>query len=395
MISTIPIIKKVRAQVACSLFLSILLLPMSANAEQVLSLFVNGQPQPYMTGPLGSHLGVEPVTGKIKREIDGSRLSLGAIQSYVDISSPMAGIYSIELNGSYAENIMIAVRYYDSTNGVDYERTLQALFHGKPLNFSVSFDPDLDKPLIINSPAGSAPKNLTIVEKLGFGQLTWNASENDDDISYRVYARSERSPFYALIGEVQTNTFDTPHAVRLNNSGETWDYIVVAVTNDGRESLYSNAIDNRIRLISNFGVDIRSGSFPLTVSFYDRSSGEPTSWSWDFDNDGVEDSNEENPTFTYNEPGIYDVKLLISGQLGSEQNIRYRYIQVEASVVLVGDLDGDGDVDRNDIAIITALRRTPATGPNDPNDINGDGTINLGDARMLVQLCTRPRCAVD
>ena len=65
------------------------------------------------------------------------------------------------------------------------------------------------------------------------------------------------------------------------------------------------------------------------------------------------------------------------------------------AIAATGDLDGDGDVDRNDLNIILAARNTPATGPDDPRDIDGDGTITGLDARRLVILCTRPRCATE
>lgn len=56
-------------------------------------------------------------------------------------------------------------------------------------------------------------------------------------------------------------------------------------------------------------------------------------------------------------------------------------------------LDGDGDVDWNDMNIILAARNSLADGPNDPSDLDGDGRISGLNARKLVTLCTRPRCA--
>src|SRR5690606_24017650 len=59
---------------------------------------------------------------------------------------------------------------------------------------------------------------------------------------------------------------------------------------------------------------------------------------------------------------------------------------------LVIDLDGDGDVDQNDVNIVLAARNTTA-GVNDQRDVNGDGVITTSDVRALTLQCTRPRCA--
>ncbi|MCR9248625.1 MAG: PKD domain-containing protein, partial [bacterium] len=62
-------------------------------------------------------------------------------------------------------------------------------------------------------------------------------------------------------------------------------------------------------VIVDFSADVQSGPAPLTVKFTDESSGSPTSWQWDFDNDGNVDSTEQNPTHVFAAPGSYSVKL--------------------------------------------------------------------------------------
>jgi len=66
-----------------------------------------------------------------------------------------------------------------------------------------------------------------------------------------------------------------------------------------------------------------------------------------------------------------------------------------ATEPIPGDLDGDGDVDRDDMNIILAARNSLANGPDDPRDLDGDGRITGLDARKIVPLCTRPRCATQ
>lgn len=47
------------------------------------------------------------------------------------------------------------------------------------------------------------------------------------------------------------------------------------------------------------------------VCFVDSSIGNPISWDWDFNNDGVTDDNIPNPCYTYNMPGTYTFKLTV------------------------------------------------------------------------------------
>ena len=80
--------------------------------------------------------------------------------------------------------------------------------------------------------------------------------------------------------------------------------------------------------VAGFSADKKSGYVPLTVKFTDNSSNSPTSWAWDFDNDGKTDSTTQNPTFTYKTPGTYSVKLTVSNPGGSDEELKSNYITV-------------------------------------------------------------------
>jgi hypothetical protein len=58
----------------------------------------------------------------------------------------------------------------------------------------------------------------------------------------------------------------------------------------------------------------------------------------------------------------------------------------------VCDVNGDGAIDRNDIAAILLARNTAAK-PGDPRDANGDGIISVEDARLCALACTNSQCA--
>ena len=83
-------------------------------------------------------------------------------------------------------------------------------------------------------------------------------------------------------------------------------------------------------LTADFSADITFGVAPLTVNFSDQSTGEPTNWEWDFDNDGIIDSAEQNPEWTYPQEGSYSVSLTISDQLNNyDTEIKEDYILVQ------------------------------------------------------------------
>lgn len=60
---------------------------------------------------------------------------------------------------------------------------------------------------------------------------------------------------------------------------------------------------------------------------------------------------------------------------------------------LMCDINMDQVIDRTDIMMICAARNTAASEPDDPLDIDGNGTINMNDGRQCVRECTLPHCA--
>jgi len=84
----------------------------------------------------------------------------------------------------------------------------------------------------------------------------------------------------------------------------------------------------------------RTGEVPLTVQFSDTSVGLGiTSWQWDFNDDGIIDSTEQNPTFTYYTIGQPTVKLVVND--GQNTVIKPVYINpLSATITGGGTIQG-------------------------------------------------------
>ena len=77
--------------------------------------------------------------------------------------------------------------------------------------------------------------------------------------------------------------------------------------------------------VANFSAEPREGEWELLVNFTDLSTGNPTSWSWEF-GDGAT-SSEQNPSHTYSE-GIYTVSLTVTNEAGSDTEEKSDYVIV-------------------------------------------------------------------
>jgi len=112
---------------------------------------------------------------------------------------------------------------------------------------------------------------------------------------------------------------------------------------EGQITCYSGGYP--VRITADFTADITEGPAPLTVKFFDASLAENTtiiSWEWDFDSDGTIDSQEQNPTWVFEESGSYNVSLTISDGTISDSEVKEDYITVIPieQLLLIGNISG-------------------------------------------------------
>ncbi len=94
----------------------------------------------------------------------------------------------------------------------------------------------------------------------------------------------------------------------------------------------SFSFDASAQVTADFSASTVAGCPTLTVKFTDISTGNPTSWTWDFGN-GTPPSNLQNPSTTYPTPGVYTVTLTASNGTSSNTKIKTNYILVNKAPI--------------------------------------------------------------
>jgi len=97
------------------------------------------------------------------------------------------------------------------------------------------------------------------------------------------------------------------------------------------ESALNLAVESfeTIELIADFNVSSTNIYLGDEVQFTDNSIGEPLTWAWDFENDGVYDSSEQHPSHIYNSEGTYSIKLKVTRNTTQDILIKEDLINVE------------------------------------------------------------------
>jgi PKD repeat protein len=169
--------------------------------------------------------------------------------------------------------------YVDVTHGLHFPAVDETTGHGPALSGSWSgdgFSLHSDKPFTITLSSG-----LTVTRTL---LLSSGVISNSGEILTGVY--------------LETLTGLTPEPMEITGEFQLWRLpLALAPT-------------------ANFGAFPASGPPPLTVTFNDLSSNEPTAWAWDFGDGGA--STEQHPTHVYSQPGMYDVTLTATNAIGAD-----------------------------------------------------------------------------
>ncbi len=154
-------------------------------------------------------------------------------------------------------------------------------------------------------------------------EMTGDITTTNNRIIY-ILTNAFTDEYFCTVVDYADETFT------LNETGETgyfehpveldasWDLqgvraIVIVQSFTGNHQVYQAVSTPFTGMLAVIDASITEGPAQLTVSFQSLSFpvGEITAWEWDFDGDGVIDSEDESTFHIYDTPGVYDVSLTI------------------------------------------------------------------------------------
>ena len=161
------------------------------------------------------------------------------------------------------------------------------------------------------------PQSGLVPLKVTFTDLTTNKPTNWSWVFGDGGSSAEQNPVY-------TYTKPGNYTVNLTASNK-------AGVSSKEKPQYINALPSVVKPIADFNANPTSGMVPLNVTFTDLSKNGPTSWQWSF-GDGSS-SIQQNPVYTYQQPGVYSVCLNVSNAAGSDSVTKPELIHANPNVV--------------------------------------------------------------
>ncbi|MDX2002924.1 MAG: PKD domain-containing protein [Chitinophagales bacterium] len=170
------------------------------------------------------------------------------------------------------------------------------------------------------------------------------------------------------------NTYTSPGVYQVYMRVE---YPVINCIDSAIASLTVNA-----PAVARFGLDTNVVCQGSTVTLLDSSAGVPTAWRWDFGNGDT--ATVQNPTYTFNTVGVFDVALRVSNVCNTDDTTQ----QIEVRVLPSFSLGNDTSFCKPDSILLTAylgadsyLWSTGATTESIyfldvPNDVRVTATVN-------------------
>ncbi|MCB9259646.1 MAG: T9SS type A sorting domain-containing protein [Ignavibacteriales bacterium] len=110
---------------------------------------------------------------------------------------------------------------------------------------------------------------------------------------------------------------------------------VAFIQNQSSKEIYQSIMEDVVyvkQLEAIFAINEHVGISPFTVKFYDQSTSTDSTqiitWEWDFNNDGIIDSEEQEPTWTFEDEGEYVVSLTVKDGIETYKKVKNSFVNV-------------------------------------------------------------------
>lgn len=246
----------------------------------------------------------------------GSYSILGTIDTLVADIAGMSfnhlnnTMYTIDYSGNlYTLNLQNAALNLIGNTGISFPITLAANLNGQL--YSVSLNDDA---LYQINPYNA---NSTYIGWIGF------------DVNYNQDMEFDHNTGSLFYTSVDYNGYSSLRIIDLLNGNAYW-YSDMATQSSYSGFAIAYQSSSYPIVEASFMASPLSGDAPLTVYFSDMSTGNPTSWFWDF-GDGFYSSTQY-PVHTYSTPGIYSVTLIAANAMYVDTAFSANLIQVTEPV---------------------------------------------------------------
>lgn len=182
--------------------------------------------------------------------------------------------------------------------------------------------------------------HLTINAGLnGSWNLIWDGYQGFPFNTYRIYRGTNPNNMSLLTQlpstaksytDLNPPTGTVYYQIEVIKSSGCYPDTVTSKANTNYNTSRSNTANNGsiapIFLTAAFNANVQTGQWPIQVSFTDQSTGNPNTWEWDFGDGNTSVS--QNPVHTYNNTGLYTVKLKVCSGTTCDTTSKIGYINV-------------------------------------------------------------------
>lgn len=106
--------------------------------------------------------------------------------------------------------------------------------------------------------------------------------------------------------------------------------VTLTISNDCGTQSIAQIIQVGTLPVAQFNSNTSQGCAPTSIQFFDTSLGNNIlSWNWSFEGADPTSSTEQNPVIFYENPGIFDVLLIVENQVGKDTLLLEEYIKIE------------------------------------------------------------------